>query len=149
MLNVVYDPFLTRTTAISEKNSFTTPFLLCSYFLTHPITLLLQILGGRMHGPSPPQILGDRPPSPPRSPSLCAMHYNTFATVETSSKISTAVKKTYQLFGFCCCVVCAHKLKISKKLAKLLEESKVKKFKHSKCLLVRVICSKNSNMNIT
>src|SRR6218665_2196802 len=27
MLNVVYDPFLTRTTTISEKNSFMTPFL--------------------------------------------------------------------------------------------------------------------------
>ena len=55
MLNVVYDPFLTRKT----------PFLLCSYFRAQPRTLLLKILGGRMHGPSPPpQILGDRPQSP-------------------------------------------------------------------------------------
>src|SRR6218665_929312 len=36
MLNVVYDPFLTRKTS----------FLLCSYFRA----LLLKILGGRMHG---------------------------------------------------------------------------------------------------
>jgi len=37
------------------------------------ITLLLKILGGRMHGPSsPPQILGDRPPSPPLSLRPCA-----------------------------------------------------------------------------
>jgi len=79
----------------------------------------------------------------------CAMHDNKFATVETSSKIQKAAKKTYQLFVFCCCVVCAHKLKISQKLAKPLEKSKVKKFKHSKCLLVRVTCPKNSNMNIT
>src|SRR6218665_2262553 len=79
----------------------------------------------------------------------CAMHDKKFATVETSSKIEKAAKKTYQPFVFCCCVVCAHKLKISQKLAKLLEKSKVKKFKHSKYLLVRVICSKNSNMNIT
>src|SRR6218665_2834431 len=44
--NVVYDPFLTRTTTISEKNSFMTPFLLCSSFRAHPTTLLLKILGG-------------------------------------------------------------------------------------------------------
>src|SRR6218665_2771210 len=53
MFNVVYDPFLTRTITISEKNSFMTPFLLCSYFRAHPTTLLLKIFGGRMHGPSP------------------------------------------------------------------------------------------------
>src|SRR6218665_437098 len=79
----------------------------------------------------------------------CAMHDNKFSTVETSSKIQKAAKKTYQLFVFYSCVICAHKLKISHKLAKLLEKSKVKKFKHSKCLLVRVTCPKNSNMNIT
>src|SRR6218665_52288 len=79
----------------------------------------------------------------------CAMHDSKFETVETSSKIQKAAKKTYQLFVFCCCLVCAHKLKISQKLAKLLEKSKVKKFKHSKCLLVWVTCPKNSNMNIT
>ena len=45
MFNVVYDPFLTRTTTISEKNSFMTPFLLCSYFRAHPTTLLLKISG--------------------------------------------------------------------------------------------------------
>src|SRR6218665_2892668 len=40
-------------------------FSLCSYFHAHPTTLLLKILGGPMHGPSPPQIfLGDRPPAP-------------------------------------------------------------------------------------
>src|SRR6218665_115736 len=49
------------------KNTF---FLLCSYFRAHPTTLLPKILGGRMHGPSPPQIWGERPPSPPRSPPL-------------------------------------------------------------------------------
>src|SRR6218665_2281715 len=66
MFNVVYDPFLTRTTAISENNSFTTPFfLLCSYFRAHPTTLLLKILGARMHGPSPTSnFWGDRPQSP-------------------------------------------------------------------------------------
>src|SRR6218665_2072840 len=35
-----------------KKNSFMTPFLLCSYFRAHPTTLLLKIFGGRMHGPS-------------------------------------------------------------------------------------------------
>src|SRR6218665_2116156 len=62
----------------------------------------------------------------------CAMHYNKFTTVETSSKIQKAAKKTYQLFVFCCGVICAHNLKISQKLAKLLEKLKVKTFKHSK-----------------
>jgi len=76
----------------------------------------------------------------------CAMHYNTFSTVETSSKLQKAAKKTYQPFVFCCFVICAHKLKISKKLAKLLEKSKVNKFKYFKCLLVRVACPKNSNI---
>ena len=67
LLNVMYDPFFTRKTPISENNYFLddTFFLLCSYFRAHPTTLLLKILGGRMHGPSPPQYLGDRPPSPP------------------------------------------------------------------------------------
>src|SRR6218665_3929717 len=53
VLNVVYDPFFTTKTTISKKNSLTTPFLLCSYFDAYPTTLLLKILGGRMHGPSP------------------------------------------------------------------------------------------------
>src|SRR6218665_1646677 len=53
LLNVVYDPFLTRKT----------PFLLCSYFCAHPTTLLLKILGGRMHGPSPHLKFGGGPSS--------------------------------------------------------------------------------------
>src|SRR6218665_2711992 len=71
MFNVVYDPFLRKTSTVSEKNSFITPFLLCSYFRADPTTLLLKILGGRMHGPSshlnffgvavPPVPLGLRP----------------------------------------------------------------------------------------
>src|SRR6218665_373278 len=43
LIKVVHDPFLTRKT----------PFFLFSYFRAHPPTLLLKILGGRMHGPSP------------------------------------------------------------------------------------------------
>ena len=78
----------------------------------------------------------------------CAMFYNKFGTVETSSKIQKAAKKTYQLFVFCCCVVCAHKLKITK-IGKSFRKIKSKKFKHSKCLLVRVTCPKNLNMNTT
>src|SRR6218665_603670 len=41
-------------------------FSLCSYFHAHPTTLLLKILGGPMHGPSPHLKFwrGD-PPSPP------------------------------------------------------------------------------------
>src|SRR6218665_1639422 len=43
-------------------------FSLCSYFHAHPTTLLLQILGGPMHGPSPHlKFWGGRPPPPPLS----------------------------------------------------------------------------------
>src|SRR6218665_2847076 len=49
-LNLVYDPFFKRKTTFSENNFLMTLFLLCSYFLGHPITLHLNILGGRMHG---------------------------------------------------------------------------------------------------
>src|SRR6218665_4036876 len=62
MLNVVYDPFLTRKTTISEKNSFMTIFLLCSYFSALPTTLLLKILGDGCIGRPPPQILGGQSP---------------------------------------------------------------------------------------
>src|SRR6218665_1515828 len=61
-----FDPFLAEK-PLFQKETFlhNTFFLLSSYFATHPITLLLEILGRRMHGPSPPpQILGDRPPAP-------------------------------------------------------------------------------------
>ena len=68
LIYTIYAPFFMRKTSILQKNSFLTPFLLNTYFHTHPITLLLQILGGRIHGPSPPQILGGPSPSPPKSP---------------------------------------------------------------------------------
>ena len=32
--------------------------------------VVLEILAGRMHGPSPPQIWGDRPPDPLKSPPM-------------------------------------------------------------------------------
>ena len=56
--------FLPKYLDIRTKHSFLIPFLISLYFATHPITLLLEILGGRMHGPSPPQWLGDCPPVP-------------------------------------------------------------------------------------
>src|SRR6218665_1441311 len=46
-------------------------FSLCSYFHAHPTTLLLKILGGPMHGPSPTSNFGGTvPQSHPRSPPL-------------------------------------------------------------------------------
>src|SRR6218665_2783784 len=46
-------------------------FSLCSYFHAHPTTLLLKILEGPMHGPSPHLKFGGAvPPVPPRSPPL-------------------------------------------------------------------------------
>src|SRR6218665_2983338 len=75
MLNVVYDPFLTRTTTISEKNSFMTPFfIICSYFRAHPTTLFLKILGGTdAWAVTPPEIFGGPSPqvSAPGGDVLC------------------------------------------------------------------------------
>ena len=47
-------------------------FLLCSYFRAHPTTLLLKILGGRLHRPSPHLKFfgGPFPHFPLRSPPL-------------------------------------------------------------------------------
>src|SRR6218665_3730208 len=66
MLNVIYDPFPhMKNHYFRKENSFMTLLLLCSYFRANPTTLLLEILEGWMHGPSPPQIRGGRPPVPP------------------------------------------------------------------------------------
>src|SRR6218665_2551341 len=63
--NVVFYSFFTRKTPISENNSFTTPFLLCSCFRTHPTNTTSQNMGGRMHGPSPHlKFWGTVPPIP-------------------------------------------------------------------------------------
>src|SRR6218665_828965 len=64
LLNVVHDPFLTRKT----------PFLLFSYFRAYLTTLLLKILGGRMHGPSPTSNFGGTVPPVP----LPSQHWNFF-----------------------------------------------------------------------
>ena len=62
-------PFLTKNLYFRTKNSFMSHFLGTSYFPAHPITLLLQILEGRMHGPSPTSNFGGTvPPVPPKSP---------------------------------------------------------------------------------
>src|SRR6218665_689799 len=65
--NVIYDPFFTTKSPLSTKNSLTTPiFSSLQAFAPIPQTILLKILGGPMHGPSPTSnFLGDRPPSPP------------------------------------------------------------------------------------
>ena len=52
-LNVVYDPFFTRKTTISEKNSLTTPFFTLFVLSRASDNTTSQNIGGRMHGPSP------------------------------------------------------------------------------------------------
>src|SRR6218665_1622229 len=75
LLSYYYTPvycYITYKTTISEK-ILATPFVFSSYFHTHPLglTLLLQILGGRMHGPSPcTSNFGGRPPVSPKSPPM-------------------------------------------------------------------------------
>src|SRR6218665_2208167 len=63
--NVVFDPFFTGKTPISENNSFKTPFLLCLCFRTHPTNTTSQNIGGRMHGPSPHLKFGGGVPKSP------------------------------------------------------------------------------------
>jgi len=69
--NVVYDPFLTRKPLFQK--------IIPSWHLSYSVrafarirqALLLKILGGRMHGPSPTSIFFGGPfPGPPRSQSL-------------------------------------------------------------------------------
>src|SRR6218665_3560352 len=50
---------------------FFSQFVIC--LTSIPITVLLRILGGRMHGPSLPQIFGWTGPQPPKSPPM--IHY--------------------------------------------------------------------------
>jgi len=57
----IYGPFFTGKTSMSHKIPWWHLFLFSSYFRTHTTTLLLKILGGRMHGPSPSQIWGAVP----------------------------------------------------------------------------------------
>src|SRR6218665_3183066 len=68
VLNVIYNPFFTRKTTISETNSLTTPFftLFVLSRASDTTSLLLKLLGGRMNGPSPPQFfLGETFPQSP------------------------------------------------------------------------------------
>src|SRR6218665_1275970 len=74
MLNVVYDPFLTRKTTISEKNSFVTPFFHSAR--TRTFARIRQHYfskycgDGCMGGPFHLKFWGTVPPVPPRSPTL-------------------------------------------------------------------------------
>src|SRR6218665_3962222 len=69
-----------RTQPFPRKKNTFFPILAANFFLVIRQTLLLKILGGRMHGPSPHlKLWGDCPPVPPRFPPLRgpppSMHY--------------------------------------------------------------------------
>jgi len=81
--------FLMKNLYFRTNNFFMIIFLLSSYFHMHPITLLLEILGGRMHGLSPPQILGDRLPVPPKSPPMDLMTIEAFSSINGKWKLSS------------------------------------------------------------
>src|SRR6218665_323470 len=60
LLSLLSNPFLDEKPLFQNKKFHRNTILVSSYFAAHPITLLtllLEILGGRMHGPSLPQIL--------------------------------------------------------------------------------------------
>ena len=81
MYNIIYMTlFLTKIFKILTKNldfrtktSSLTPFLVSSYFSSHPITALLKILGGGYMGLPPPQILGRPSPQSPLSLRPCIL----------------------------------------------------------------------------
>src|SRR6218665_3701872 len=68
--------FFTKKPLFQNKNLLhETFFLLSSYFHTHPITQLLEILGGRMHGRPHLNFGRNLPPVPPKSqPMFDSMH---------------------------------------------------------------------------
>src|SRR6218665_2828887 len=73
VLNVVYDPFFTRKTTILESNSLMIPFFILFVLSCASDNTTSQNIGGDgCMGRPPLQILGDRPPSLPRSPPLPA-----------------------------------------------------------------------------
>jgi len=72
VLNLIYNTYDPFSSFLHQKPLFQNKKLLLQTFFTqfvlclNPITVLLEILGGRMHGPShPPQIWVDRPLPPP------------------------------------------------------------------------------------
>src|SRR6218665_1553310 len=72
-----------------------------------------------------------------------AMHYNKFATVETSSEILKSCKENLPAFCFLLlCNMCSQAQNITK-----IGKSFRKINNNSKCLLVRLTCPQNSNMN--
>src|SRR6218665_629588 len=62
-------PFLFTKNLDFIKNLSLRPFF--NQFVSHPITVLLKILGGRMHGPSPTSHFWGLPHSPPKSDPPC------------------------------------------------------------------------------
>jgi len=63
--------FLTKKPLFQKEILTWHLFLVCSYFVTHPRTLLLEIMGGRMHGPSPNSNFGGPSPQSPLSLRPC------------------------------------------------------------------------------
>src|SRR6218665_1050913 len=62
---------LTKNLDFRTKTSSLTPFLVSSYFSSHPITALLKILGGGYMGRPPTSNFGSTvPPVPPKSPPM-------------------------------------------------------------------------------
>jgi len=70
MTHICHGPFFSKKSLFQKKFLDDTFFLLSSYFRTHPTTLFLKILGGRMHLPPPTSnFWGKVPPkSPPMLP---------------------------------------------------------------------------------
>src|SRR6218665_3122472 len=95
----------TKNLYFRTQNSFMTPFLLSSYFHTHPLTLLLEILGERMHGHPPQIFLGAVPPvslslRPCVNPlsQCCILHISPISTTFLNSPYFCKIYKIFPYF---------------------------------------------------
>src|SRR6218665_1775071 len=67
-VSILYHTFQNQKPLFQDKKFLLeTFFLVRTYFASHPITVLLRMLGGRMHGPSSTSNLGALPSSPSQS----------------------------------------------------------------------------------
>src|SRR6218665_1884281 len=70
-------------------------FIVSSCFVSHPITVVLKLLGGRMHGPNPTLDFWGTVPTLPLSLCSCALHSALLTCLISNSSLPWAPA------GFC------------------------------------------------
>src|SRR6218665_366856 len=83
-LNVVYDPFLTRKTTISEKNSFMTPFYFVRPFVRTPQHSSSKYWGDGCMGRPPTSNFGGTVPQSPLGLRPCCSGWQSLRLASSS-----------------------------------------------------------------